>query len=1856
MSSRAQIQRKKSETEPELRRQPEPAALAVARPVPALVASALSSEGQPLDRETRPAVEPALGHDFSQVRVHSDERAARSSGVASDALSRAGRPPMAKFAPPLPIQTRLAVNQPNDPYEQEAERIADTVIAISTPHAAPGHEHEPPQPASVPLQVARLEAARDDGQTPVSEPVGAAITELQGGGAPLPVEERAFFEQRFGHDFSRVRLHTTESAAQLSETLNARAFTVGESIVFGAGAYAPGTAEGRHLLAHELTHVLQQRDTHAPLPGLVPASAALAVQRKVAEEEGVCPVCGRVGKGTCQDCGQPFRPIQRRPIDKRPVVDLDGVVAERPAREADPEPFAPAVTDSPGPEASPAAAPSAVNTLPASMAPQPAQSSALGPPSPPADAAVRTELPPQRVATPAPAQPEAYADRATPPQQPLMQGMAEARPATVLRPLVTPAEGAVTPLSDTSEPGPIPIEPPAIIRPTSSTALPVPNQVSPKLQTLAEYAGGGSVGVNMPTLVGLPIEEAWSAAADYTVAVQAQAQAEAAAEGAALGPLPARAVPQPSEKPQPTAPRPNANPTSLPIESSATDAALAPPSLNTIVEHSGPPVTAEPGGRPTAATPLQESPRVPEGSHAGTAPLEQPAALEPPAHRPVLELPESSAARTEPPPTKEAAPATAEALTLTPAAAKGDHLPGEATTPDDLRRPRQPLRRFALPTVQRASLAETLMPDGVEQALEALRGEADTASGAIRSEGQATRSELGEVARSRGEEIEGDSQARAAQILGEGQARGGELEADGTAMSGELKAEQQEESGNLTATQQSMVGDLEAEGVQTVAELQEAQATRSDELEADAQAKDGELQADAKLQATALQSDAETAETDLRVEAEISAQSLQGDMASTEQEATALEAEVTQQAEADMGSLQGEADSVKADVAERWATLENNARDAVESLDAEAGDLCVTQRKKAQEYLDQVDPFIEDAQRSWEQLKDEAKAQWDSLISRAQPLLDAISAKWQEFSAWFGQEAWPWIKEKAAQIGSFIAERSAQAWDWMQQKWAWLSTSWANADQLIGAKAEQAHAWIDGRVAEAQARIGERADAAQEWVDSRASVARAWIGERAETALERVSAKAGAARAGIGERAEAAQARIGARAEAVRARIGAQAEAGSAWITGRSEAAQTWLTGKADASVGWFRSAGQGAISQASGRAREAVANISGRGGPIMRWFGGIVSSLISGLEGVGSWSVGVVSDVMGHGLTFVESKARGAVSFLGEASQHTLTFVGQTANSAVGLVQSAAEGAVNFVADTASGAVGAVATSVNGFVTLGQRAAESAVGAVHAVSDRTVRAVQGAAGRVVGWVGAGGHAVVTSVERSAKGAVAFVKGAWEGIKTYYGAQLVIAAKALSWLAEKGGQLAEVVNEHVIQPTSRWVQEQWSHLKGWVEKQFPGLIACWQSFQALAASVWEKFQQLPLIKGTVEAVAGIIEGALLGEVLTKPGLWNVVGMVIMGFIPYAGQAADVRDLIAVVVKLAQGKASWSDLLITAVAVIPGLDALKGAKGLNALDHADELADGLRALGRGLDQLPRELVEQLARHPEVAETLARHPEVAELILKYGDEGAALLAKHGDQGVRVLAEYGDEGVEMLRNGVYARAVSANGHEVTVLANGVVVRCSICRILGRMNGDELLDPNNGHILDELATDEGVLDEYPEFFVVDPAEEKAISDKLRAEKGGLQAQRDAIEDIKADLQETDEDISPYLTKGILPRRLEYMGSTPGKRSPTGQAVIDRMRAESPPRVRGVGPNEEVFVEGPDGVKAWYPISVTDMGHRQDAVKYWNDEGRHTGARSKAVRDWMKDPINYELEHQVVNRRKGSELGQTDSYKPPTR
>ncbi len=159
----------------------------------------------------------------------------------------------------LPIQTKLKISQPGDKYEQEADRVAEQVMRMPEPKVSESG-------ATAPAGEGMLQTKSAPNQHPTSSlAVSPSIIALQGRSQPLPQSERAFFEHLFAADFSQVRIHADTRAAKMAQSVNARAFTIGQDIVFGAGQYEMESREGRRLLAHELTHVIQQSEQDFPM-------------------------------------------------------------------------------------------------------------------------------------------------------------------------------------------------------------------------------------------------------------------------------------------------------------------------------------------------------------------------------------------------------------------------------------------------------------------------------------------------------------------------------------------------------------------------------------------------------------------------------------------------------------------------------------------------------------------------------------------------------------------------------------------------------------------------------------------------------------------------------------------------------------------------------------------------------------------------------------------------------------------------------------------------------------------------------------------------------------------------------------------------------------------------------------------------------------------------------------------------------------------------------------------------------------------------------------------------------------------------------------------------------------------------------------------------------------------------------------------------------------------------------------------------------------------------------------------------------------------------------------------------------
>jgi Domain of unknown function (DUF4157) len=162
--------------------------------------------------------------------------------------------------PGLQVQPDLTINQAHDTHEQEADRVANDLM--KSPSLAIWSNVWPQsttiESSSTNPLMRSATISAPQVQSKVAEEDSIINQVINSPGQPLEAKTRAFFEPRLGHDLGRVRVHTDSRANESAEAINALAYTVGSHIVFGPGQYAPTSTQGKHLLAHELTHVVQQ--------------------------------------------------------------------------------------------------------------------------------------------------------------------------------------------------------------------------------------------------------------------------------------------------------------------------------------------------------------------------------------------------------------------------------------------------------------------------------------------------------------------------------------------------------------------------------------------------------------------------------------------------------------------------------------------------------------------------------------------------------------------------------------------------------------------------------------------------------------------------------------------------------------------------------------------------------------------------------------------------------------------------------------------------------------------------------------------------------------------------------------------------------------------------------------------------------------------------------------------------------------------------------------------------------------------------------------------------------------------------------------------------------------------------------------------------------------------------------------------------------------------------------------------------------------------------------------------------------------------------------------------------------------
>ncbi len=188
------------------------------------------------------------------------------------------------------VQTKLTIGAPGDKYEQEADQMAERVMSMNAPanpqsiqRQSEGEEEvqRSPLAASITPLIQRfseedvqtkssVQRAGESGASQAGASLESRLSSQKGGGSPLDDEVKSFMEPRFGTDFSSVRIHTGGDAVSMNKELHAQAFAHGSDIYFNAGKYNPTSNEGKRLLAHELTHVVQQTGAKQLQPKQIP--------------------------------------------------------------------------------------------------------------------------------------------------------------------------------------------------------------------------------------------------------------------------------------------------------------------------------------------------------------------------------------------------------------------------------------------------------------------------------------------------------------------------------------------------------------------------------------------------------------------------------------------------------------------------------------------------------------------------------------------------------------------------------------------------------------------------------------------------------------------------------------------------------------------------------------------------------------------------------------------------------------------------------------------------------------------------------------------------------------------------------------------------------------------------------------------------------------------------------------------------------------------------------------------------------------------------------------------------------------------------------------------------------------------------------------------------------------------------------------------------------------------------------------------------------------------------------------------------------------------------------------------------
>ncbi len=183
------------------------------------------------------------------VAIPTQRKAANQSDVSNLAVGR-----------DIFFQPKLTVGSPNDPLEHEADAVADRVVRMPEQNFVQRKCASCEEEGNIQRKPINsfIQRAGIQGGFVASDAVSNKINLSKGSGSSMDSHTQSFMQSRFGTDFSDVKIHTGDEAIQMNRDLNAKAFTVGNDIYFNEGRYSPNSESGKHLLAHELTHTVQQ--------------------------------------------------------------------------------------------------------------------------------------------------------------------------------------------------------------------------------------------------------------------------------------------------------------------------------------------------------------------------------------------------------------------------------------------------------------------------------------------------------------------------------------------------------------------------------------------------------------------------------------------------------------------------------------------------------------------------------------------------------------------------------------------------------------------------------------------------------------------------------------------------------------------------------------------------------------------------------------------------------------------------------------------------------------------------------------------------------------------------------------------------------------------------------------------------------------------------------------------------------------------------------------------------------------------------------------------------------------------------------------------------------------------------------------------------------------------------------------------------------------------------------------------------------------------------------------------------------------------------------------------------------------